>query len=105
MNVNKTNTSNTLIVLGAIVAAGAAYWFFFSGSGNQPTLTNVATSTASQVQFDALAGELGQISFDTSIFSDPRFKALIDFSAPTTSEPKGRADPFAPIPGVSGSGG
>lgn len=102
MNVNKANSTNTLIILGAVVAAGAAYWFFFTGTGNQPTLTNTGTSTPMQAQFDALSGELGQISFDTSIFSDPRFKALTSFSAPTTSgpttsEPKGRTDPFSQI--------
>lgn len=105
MNTNKANTSNTLIILGALVAAGAAYWFFFTGTGNQPTLTTTATSTAAQAQFQALANELGPISFDTAIFSDPRFKVLNNYTATITPEQTGRTDPFATVPGLVGGGG
>ena len=105
MQTNKANSTNTLIILGALVAAGAAYWFFFTGTGNQPALTNTATSTAAQVQFQALANELGPITFDTSIFSDPRFEALVSFTASITPEQAGRNDPFAPISSLPNSGG
>jgi hypothetical protein len=48
-----------------------------------------------------LVGTLDPIAFDTTIFSDPRFNALVDLKTAIVDEPIGRPDPFAPIPGVS----
>ncbi|MFI5260513.1 MAG: hypothetical protein ACHQU0_01840 [Candidatus Paceibacteria bacterium] len=96
----KPNTIN-LIVLSLIIAAGA-YWYFFSGSGNQAPLTQTASSGATQSEFPVPVGELQSISFDTSIFSDPRYTSLVDITTAVQSEPAGRADPFAVIPGVTG---
>ena len=95
--------SNTimLIVAGLIVLAGV-YWFFFTGTGNQVPLTAGASQGQAQVQFQTLAGELTPITFDTSIFSDPRFQSLADLATPITPESTGRIDPFAPVPGVVG---
>lgn len=92
----KLDSSNTLIILGALVAAAGAYWFFFTGTGNQVPLAAMATSTPAQTQFQALASELEPITFDTSIFTDPRFTALVDIATAITPEPAGRTDPFAP---------
>jgi hypothetical protein len=95
--------SNTIILIVAtlIVAAGA-YWYFFTGTGNEPPLTTTTSGNDSQAQFQTLVSELQPISFDTSIFSDPRFMALVDLATPVTPESAGRPDPFAPVPGVSG---
>ncbi len=92
----KLDSSNTLIILGALVVAAGAYWFFFTGTGNQSPLTVTATSTPAQTQFQTLASELEPITFDTSIFTDPRFTALVDITVPIAPEPTGRTDPFAP---------
>jgi len=44
---------------------------------------------------------LQPITFNTGIFSEPRFMALVDLATPITPETVGRFDPFAPVPGVS----
>ncbi|HCR52643.1 TPA: hypothetical protein DIV48_03320 [Candidatus Kaiserbacteria bacterium] len=96
----KSNTI-TLIVL-TLLAAAAAYWFFFSGSGNEPPLTvAISTESEAQARFQALASELQPLTFDTGIFSEARFLALVDITTPVTPETAGRLDPFAPVPGVS----
>lgn len=92
----KFDSSNSLILIGALVVAAGAYWFFFTGTGNQQPLSVTATSSPAQAQFQTLASELEPITFDTSIFSDPRFTALVDITTPITPEPVGRTDPFAP---------
>lgn len=96
----KTNT--TILIVVTLFIAGAAYWYFFVGTGNQPPLsTQSAATSKAQAQFETLVGELQPISFNTSIFSDARFNALVDITAMVTPESSGRPDPLAPIPGIA----
>lgn len=90
------------IIITLVIAVGV-YWYFFTGAGNQPPITSSSASgNATQTQFQALVGELQRISFNTAIFSDPRFTSLINLTVPVAPEPSGRLDPFAPIAGVTG---
>ncbi len=91
-----------LISIITLLVAVAAYWFFFTGTGNQPPLSVDAGASSSQMQFAAAVGELESISFKTSIFSDARFNALVDIATPITPESFRRSDPFAPT-AASGS--
>ncbi|MBU6490653.1 hypothetical protein KGQ25_00600 [Patescibacteria group bacterium] len=97
----KFNSNTILTILATLVIAGGAYWYFFTGTGNQPPLTTSATTNESQMHFQTLVNELQPISFDTSIFSDARFNALVDLTTQVSPEPSGRLDPFAPISGMS----
>ncbi len=45
----------------------------------------------------SLLNDLKSLTLDDSLFSDPLFTNLVDFSTELTPEPKGRQDPFAPI--------
>jgi len=96
----KSNTIN-IIILSLIIAAGA-YWYFFAGTGNQAPLTQSSSGSAAQSEFPVPVSELQSISFDTSIFSDPKFTSLVDITTAVQPEPIGRPDPFAVIPGVTG---
>ena len=98
----KSNTTLLLIIATLIVMAGA-YWYFFTGTGNKPPLsTRSAPTNQAQRQFETLVSELQLISFNTSIFSDVRFNALVDITTPVSPEPIGRLDPLSPISAVSG---
>ncbi|MFZ3043499.1 MAG: hypothetical protein WA058_00070 [Minisyncoccia bacterium] len=92
----------TIIIITIVIAAGA-YWYFFTGTGNQAplTTTNVVENQA-QTEFQALVSVLHPITFDTKIFTDPRFMGLVDLATPIIPEPSGRSDPFALISGISG---
>ena len=95
----KPNTIVILIVTLLIAALG--YWYFSSAaSGNQPPLSAGAEANPAQATFETLVSELQPITFDTAVFSDPRFNALVDISTSVTPEPSGRPDPFAFIAGV-----
>lgn len=94
---------NTIIsIIATIIVAAGAYWYFFTGTGNEPPVQEVSTDNEAQVRFQTLVSQLQPITFDTSIFSDPRFMALVDLKTPITPETAGRLDPFAPVPGVVG---
>jgi hypothetical protein len=97
----KSNTI-TIIILTILIAAGG-YWYFFTGTGDQPPLTlTMPGGNTAQTQFQALVSELSPITFNTAIFSDPKFTSLVDLATPVSPEPAGRLDPFAPVPGVTG---
>ncbi len=99
----KKPSSNTIfLIVASLVVAGGLYWYFFTGSPeSEGSLVTGFAQSQAQAQFETLIGELGPISFDLTILSDPRFNALVDLATPITPEPVGRKDPFAPISGVS----
>lgn len=97
--------SNPAILITALViVAVGAFWYFSGQEGNEPPLSGTmpGLDNPAQTQFQALVSQLQPISFDTSIFSDPRFTSLVDLTTPITPETSGRIDPFAPI-GATGN--
>lgn len=97
----KSNITSFIIATLIIIAGG--YWYFFAQTGNQPPLTTTTPSgNSAQTQFQILVSQLQPISFDTTIFSDPKFTSLVDLTMPVAPESSGRPDPFAPVPGVTG---
>lgn len=91
--------SNAILIgIVTVIIAAGVYWYFFTGTGNQPPLSATDTSTnQAQTQFQTLVSELQPISFDTSIFSDAHFNALADLTTPISPEGTGRLDPFAAV--------
>lgn len=97
----KSTTNSLPFIIAILVAAAGLYWYFFTGTGEQLPLTAEEPGSQAQTKFQALVSELQPISFDTGIFSDPRFNALVDFTTPISPETAGRLDPFAPVTGIS----
>ena len=95
----KTETGIVPIIIVLLVIAAGIYWFFFTGTGNQLPLTGSSPVTQAQNEFQTLVGELTPISFDTDIFSDARFNALVDITTPIIPEPSGHLDPFSATAG------
>ena len=90
----------TLFIVAAIVVGAGAYWYFFTGAGNQPSLTANTSENTAQTKFKALVNDL-PASFDTGIFSDARFNTLVDLTTQISPESLGRLDPFASVQGIS----
>lgn len=98
----KTNT--LIVIVLTLLIAGGVYWYFSSRDAvPEPPLSAGAAVNSAQVRFQTLLNELTPITFDTSIFSDPRFNSLVDIATNVTPEPTGRPDPFAPVPGLASS--
>ena len=90
--------SNTIIlIVVALVVAAGVFWYYSTKTGNEPPLTVLSAENQAQTRFQTLVSEL-PISFNTSIFSESRFMALVDLATPITPETAGRLDPFAVIP-------
>lgn len=91
---------NTLLLTTVVaLAAMLGYWYLISADETEPTLSASALTNQAQMQFEKLIGELRPISFNTGIFSDPRFNALADLTTPISPESFGRLDPLAPLSG------
>ena len=96
-----TENKTTVIAISIILLGIVAYFIFFSGGSTQQdnglvTFGNPTTSAANR-EFVSLFTTLRQINFDTSIFDNPNFKNLKDFSREVTELPTGRDNPFAPL--------
>lgn len=86
-----------LVVILVVVA-----WFVLSSSSTStPTLSSMATdgTTASSGDQNLVSTLLAlrAVKLDATIFADPSFASLRDFSTQIVLEPAGRSDPFAAI--------
>lgn len=95
----KINSNTVFLTIGAIVVIGGIWYFFFNGtSGTPDQALSASSNNPAQTQFATLVSQLQPITFNTNIFQDPNFMALVDLSTPVTPESAGRLDPFAPLP-------
>ncbi len=92
--------SNTTLIIATLIIAAGAYWFFSAGAPEQPPLTARTTENPAQTRFRALIVRLPS-SFNTDIFADERFNALVDLTTQISPEAAGRLDPFAPMQGIN----
>lgn len=93
---------STLIFIAILGGAFATTTFLLNNRASaQNSLTEEVVSSQSQIaqkitaQLDRLEQLKNKLSGD--LFSDPIFNSLVDYSQPLPDEPKGRANPFAPI--------
>ncbi len=96
----KLNSNTLLIILTTAIVAAGAYWYFFVNNDVQTSLTSSVVQNQSREKFQTLISQLEPISFETSLFSDPRFTGLYDLTTPIAPEPAGRSDPFALVGAV-----
>ena len=91
---------NLLIALAIAVVIWLGYMFFVkddSGSGSTTVVRNETGAAQEAEGFKARLQQLNAISFESTVFSDPRFNSLVDFRQELRPEPVGRANPFAPV--------
>ncbi|MDB5225226.1 MAG: hypothetical protein JWL87_178 [Candidatus Adlerbacteria bacterium] len=92
-----------MVVIGIVVVALGALFYFYSSGGSAPLLSS-DEANGSPVSQEILAtlGNLRTIKLDNSVFSDPLFVSLSDFGVTIPPAAAGRRNPFAPV-GSSGS--
>ncbi len=93
------NSITTFVVTGiAIIAILILGYFYVVGTSTTARpLTTSSAPSSSNIQMRSISSQLTSLTFDTGVFSDPRFIALKNISAPIVFEPTGRTNPFAPI--------
>ncbi len=99
-----SSLKSSLIIVAIIVIALIAY-FYYKGNGSSSNSTSLLTqtSTDSSIIGSQILGLLNQIQslrIDASLFADPGYQTLRDFSVAIPPENVGRTNPFAPLPGA-----
>jgi len=100
---NKSSNKTWIWIVIIVIVAGLGYFYFY-GSSNQSSATLTATSDANAVVGAQVLGLLNQIqslNIDTTIFTDPGYRTLRDYSVVIPPVNVGRPNPFAPLSSVS----
>jgi hypothetical protein len=90
--------NKNIIIISAVatlIVVVGGYLFFLKPATS--AVVSVSPSSPEEAAFIDLASQIDPLTFDTSIFSDPRFVALMDIHVAVFPEPAGRRDPFAPL--------
>jgi hypothetical protein len=90
------------IVIVILVILVVIYYFFFRGTAPAVTLDQFGNPVSAQVvgqDLVELLNKLQSVTLDDSIFHDPAFINLTDFSTTLPNLPVGRANPFDNLAG------
>ena len=107
----KLGSLSNIIVFGAIgLLVLFVIMYFMNGNEGGAAAANLSEETSQQIALsqqierELLAEllQLQEINLDDSLFNDPAFQSLVDFSRPIQAQPIGRENPFAPITDLPG---
>lgn len=107
MNTPTTSKKNIIIAIVIVSVLIGGYFYFSGGTPSSDTglleinQTSEATVVAARVL--SLLNQIKSLNIDTSIFSDPAYQTLRDYSVVIPPQNVGRANPFAPLSGSSRS--
>jgi hypothetical protein len=89
-----------LVVVVVIIVAGLAWYGLSSSSApvSDSALTSSGTDTSGDDGIVSTLLSLQAITLSGTVFSDPAYATLKDFTTAIVPVPAGRPDPFAPIP-------
>lgn len=82
--------------VGIVLILGAV-WYGLSASSAPPPILQTEAKNPAEQQLVATLLTLRAVTLSGTIFSDPVFMSLKDFSTTIQSEPAGRPNPFAPL--------
>lgn len=86
----------SLLILAGVALLGGA-WYVMSGSPTTPSLITTAAATGPEAGLVETLLALRAVKLDGTIFTEPAFLQLQDYSTQIVPEPVGRANPFAPL--------
>ncbi|HET8575271.1 MAG TPA: hypothetical protein VFM02_03835 [Candidatus Paceibacterota bacterium] len=89
-----------ILLVAVLAVAYFGYRSFSSGQKGAALISgdaNQESATVAGQQILSLLDDLKKIHLDDSIFADPSFLSLKDFTVSIQNQPKGRPNPFSPI--------
>lgn len=93
-------SKKTIIFIIVILVLALVYFYFAGGEAPAATLlTGTGSGGVGAVEL-SLLNQMKSLQIDTSLFKDPAYVSLIDYSVAITPQNVGRPNPFAPITGV-----
>jgi hypothetical protein len=89
-------TQHRIFVVVAGLAIAFGVWYALTPSAPTSALSSDGGSGPGQDVVDTLR-ELDAVKLDGTLFTEPTFSSLKDFSTEIVPEPVGRPNPFAPL--------
>ncbi len=89
---------NLLILVGIVLIGGLGYYLYTTNS--ESLLQESATDNQAAAESAMLVRRLNlikDVSFEATLFSDPAFTSLVDFSEPINQTSYGKLNPFVGI--------
>jgi hypothetical protein len=104
----KTSSSskNTIIVSIILIVTVVLVYFYFEGSTTPfggSLLQSQAGGSVGSAEL-TLLGQIQSLKIDVSLFTDPSYETLQDYSVAIPTENVGRPNPFAPLLNLSSAG-
>jgi hypothetical protein len=84
-----------------IVVVGGAWYGLTSSTTPTPVLSSTGVDTTGDDSIVRSLLALQAITLSGTIFSDPAYATLKDFTTAIVPVPAGRTDPFAPLPSLA----
>lgn len=104
MNTQKSSKKSIIIIVIIVIVAIIGY-FYYSGK-NQSSDTSLLASApnaadqAVGARVLLLLNQIQSLHIDTTIFKNPAYQALQDYTVSIPTLNVGRYNPFAPLPGL-----
>lgn len=95
MPINKNNI--ILLILGLLLIGAAVYLLFLRPNTDATVTVSTGPTSAVEQTFLNLTAQINPVGFDTTLFANPHFNALVDLKTAIIPETSGRIDPFAPL--------
>ncbi|MFA6295650.1 MAG: hypothetical protein WC666_04555 [Candidatus Paceibacterota bacterium] len=94
--------TQTYIFIGVLVLLAIIFYFYQSGKGSSSDTLEEVDMSNQMVGANILnlLNQISSLKIDKKLFSEPTYMALKDYTVEITPISVGRANPFAPIPGV-----
>ncbi len=107
----KQSSTGTYIVIAIILIVAGGIYFYSKGSNeNIDTSSLEVTYTPESTDATLVGGrvlnllaQINSLKIDGTLFNNPAYKSLRDYSITIPEQNVGRTNPFAPIPGASPS--
>lgn len=94
----------SIVILLVVIAVVLCAYFYYEGSGTAGSslLSAPVGSDAGAIgtQVLSLLNQIQSLRIDSTLFTDPGYQTLRDYSVAVPPENVGRANPFAPLPGA-----
>ena len=103
-----SSSKKTIVIIIIIIVLAVLAYFYFSGNPSASQSDTLEQSGGEQLSQEAeiagarvlaLLNQISSLKIDVSIFNDPVYKSLVDYSIEIPEQKIGRVNPFAPLPG------
>lgn len=100
---NQPSSKKSIYILLAVIAVSALGYFMFTGNSTPDIglLGTGETTPPIAAEIVSLLNQIESLHIDTSLFTNPAYQTLRDYSVPIPALNLGRPNPFAPVPGMS----